>query len=369
VTFGGEARRLLHPLYRRLETRVHPLRYLFLEITQRCQLACRHCGSDCGATERDGELTEAEWAGVIARVARAFDRREIVVVITGGEPLLAPAWDAVTGALRDHELAWGLVTNGWALDDARLAEALGRGLQSLTVSLDGLRESHDRLRGRAGSWDRATAALARAADASLLFLDAVTCVHPGNLPELPAILELLRSRRVPAWRLVAIYPRGRAAANRDLLLSGTDWLRLLEWIRQTRAAEASGGLDVQFGCEGYLPPDVDRAVRNEPYFCRAGIAIGSVLVDGAISACPNIGRELVQGNVRSDDLVDVWNTRFEPFRDRAWMRRGACAGCQQWRRCQGNSLHLWDGATNDPALCHRAVLGADAGRSAPGVPG
>ena len=45
---GVRLRRLLHPLYRRLETAVHPLRYLFLEVTSRCNLRCLHCGSDCG---------------------------------------------------------------------------------------------------------------------------------------------------------------------------------------------------------------------------------------------------------------------------------------------------------------------------------
>jgi radical SAM protein with 4Fe4S-binding SPASM domain len=294
---------------------------------------------------------------LIDGLARHVNPREVLAVLTGGEPLLAPAWDAVTTALHRGGIRWGLVSNGWALDDVRLAEARARGLCSLTVSLDGLEAAHDRLRGRGGSFNRAVAVLTQAAASGVPMVDAVTCVHSANLDELPGVLELLRAREVSAWRLVAIYPRGRAGQNRDLLLSPADWRRLFDWIAATRAAEGRGGVNVQFGCEGYLPHAVDRAVRAEPYFCRAGIAIGSVLANGDISACPNIGRDMVQGNVRHDDLLDVWEHRFEPFRDRGWARRGRCATCDEWKRCQGNSLHLRDAGDDGPAVCHCQILG------------
>ncbi len=110
---------------------------------------------------------------------------------------------------------------------------------------------------------------------------------------------------------------------------------------------------VDFACEGYLPPARDRAVRDEPYFCRAGISIASILCDGAIAVCPNVSRALAQGNVRTDDLADVWERGFRPHRDRSWLRTGACATCGDFGRCQGNSLHLYDEAIGGPAFCSR----------------
>jgi radical SAM protein with 4Fe4S-binding SPASM domain len=113
---------------------------------------------------------------------------------------------------------------------------------------------------------------------------------------------------------------------------------------------------VDFSCEGYLPPARDRAVRDEPYFCRAGISIASVLCDGAIAVCPSVSRALVQGNVRTDDLADVWERGFRPHRDRSWLATGACGACGDFGRCLGNSLHLWDEDGGGPAFCSRDLV-------------
>ena len=357
-------RRLLHPIYRRLERCAQPLRYLFVEITQRCNLECRHCGSDCGREAQRPELSAAQWCEFFAYLPRHFDRREMVLVVTGGEPFCHPEFDRVLGGLSENGLTWGMVSNGWALTPANVAKVVDHGISSLTVSLDGLAPAHDWLRGRPGAFTRTVAGLRNVAAAGLPFFDVVTCVNPRNLAELPSVMALLVELGVPAWRLFTIFPTGRAKADPGLRLDDDQLRRLFAWIAEARRV-APRGLSLQYGCEGYLPARLDDAVRDEPYFCRAGISIGSVLCDGSISACPNISRDLIQGNVRSDDFATVWEERFVPFRRREWMKQGPCADCEQWRRCEGNSLHLWDPATASTALCHHRVLGGGGDCGAP----
>lgn len=342
-------RRLLHPLNRRLETTVHPLRYLFVEITQRCNLRCLHCGSDCGASPRPGELSTDEWLAFFRDLGRRGPRDRMVLVITGGEPLCHPELDRILAGIREARLTWGMVTNGHALSEARVARLIQAGISSVTVSLDGLQASHDWLRGVPGTFERAAAGIRRLARAGLPFFDVVTCVNPRNLGELPRVHALLGGLGVPAWRLFSIFPRGRARGNDALRLSPAQLREMLDFIARQR--RAGGAPRTSFSCEGYLPWRLDGQVRDEPYFCRAGISIGSVLCDGSIAACPNIPRSLVQGNLREDDLLEVWERRFQPFRDRSWMRRGPCVGCGEWSRCQGNSLHLWDEEAGETACC------------------
>jgi radical SAM protein with 4Fe4S-binding SPASM domain len=350
-------RRAAHPLYRKLETIVHPLRYLFLEITQRCNLRCLHCGSDCGQQPRDGELSADEWLDFIDYLARLYpDRRGLFLVITGGEPLCHPRLDQILERIASCGFPYGMVTNGYALDRKAVRKLVDRRISSVTVSLDGMRESHEWLRGVEGSFDRAVEGLRILAGQPVRFLDAVTCVNPRNLDELPGIMDLLQRIGVRRWRLFSIFPKGRARDNGELLLSDDGIRRLMAWIEARRAELHHSDFALDFSCEGYLPPAVDRAVRDEPYFCRAGISIGSVLCDGAISACPNITRQLVQGNIRQDDFASVWEDGFRPFRDRAWMRTGDCAGCGHWGRCLGNSLHLWDDDARRTVLCHHRIL-------------
>ncbi|MDD5308064.1 MAG: radical SAM protein [Deltaproteobacteria bacterium] len=357
--FSRALRRGLHPLYRSLETSVHPLRYLFLEVTRKCNLRCLHCGSDCGADPSGEELSTAQWLAFVDDLAVRFDPRRIFLVFTGGEPLCRAGIFDIMKRARDRGFAYGMVTNGFGLTAPHVRTLVDLGLMSATVSLDGGRESHDWLRGTRGSFERAMTAIRALCREDLRFFDVVTCVNPRNLTELPRVLDLLREAGVRAWRLFSIFPKGRARDNPELLLSCRQVKELLAWIGDTRRALEGSGFAVDFSCEGYLPPRVDRAVRSEPYFCRAGISIGSVLVDGSIAACPNIDRSLVQGSILRDDFKAVWDGRFEPFRVRDWMRTGPCTSCGQWSRCRGNSLHLWDGERGETALCHHRLFAVE----------
>jgi radical SAM enzyme (rSAM/lipoprotein system) len=355
--FSGALRRAAHPIYRRLETTVHPLRYLFLEITQRCNLNCLHCGSDCGRQARPGELTTDEWIDFIHYLGARFKKKkELFLVITGGEPLCHPKLPGILDAINEHGFPYGMVTNGYLLGDRTVATLVDRGISSITVSLDGMRDSHDWLRGVPGSFDRAVAGLRILAKQPIRFLDVVTCANPRNLSQLPAVLEILQNTGVRRWRIFSIFPKGRAKDNEELLLTDEQLVELLDWIRDTRIKLEGTGFTLDFSCEGYLPAAVDHAVRNEPYFCRAGICIGSVLCDGAICACPNITRDLVQGNIRDDDFLTVWEERFERFRNREWMKTDNCIDCGEWNRCKGNSLHLWDNDEKRTVLCYHRIL-------------
>lgn len=349
-------RRMAYPLYRILESRVCPLRYLFIEITQRCNLDCLHCGSDCTKDSQLEELSTTEWLQFFDYLASNFDPQEFILVITGGEPLCHPEFNRITQALKEKRIAWGMVTNGFSLSPARLKKLIQNGISSITISLDGMKQSHDWLRNRNGAFKRAVAAIRMAATAKIPFFDIVTCVNPRNLDELPEMEKLLRELNVPAWRLFSIFPKGRAKENRDLILSENDTQRMFSWIAKRRRKIENGAFSIEFCCEGYLPSRTDRAVRNDPYFCRAGISIGSVLCDGAISACPNISRKLIQGNIRTDDFKTVWEKKYRPFRDRGWMKQGPCQTCPEWKKCLGNSLHLWDDEHNQTVRCFKNIM-------------
>ena len=112
--------------YRKIEVREHKLLYLFLEITRSCNLSCRHCGSDCTADAAAPELTADSWLHIIEYIAGAFGA-QVVFVITGGEPLLHPELERIGSRIKGLGMRWGMVTNGYALDAARLDRLLQAG--------------------------------------------------------------------------------------------------------------------------------------------------------------------------------------------------------------------------------------------------
>jgi radical SAM protein with 4Fe4S-binding SPASM domain len=347
-------RRALLPAFRRLEARRHRLSYLFLELTQACNLACRHCGSDCSHASGVPPLPRELILGALREIAAAQDPHQVMVVLTGGEPLCYPGVFDLGAAIHGLGFPWGMVSNGFAWGNAQLAAARDSGMASITLSLDGFEDDHDWLRGRPGSFARALATLrALLADPFYQALDVVTCVHPRNLPRLPAFRDFLAELGLARWRIFTICPIGRAAADPELQLAPEEFRELMAKIETFRAHP---GLQVVYSEAGYLGRHECR-VRDQPYFCRAGINIAGIMVNGDLLACPNIDRRFSQGNLRRDRFLDVWNHGYQAFRDREWMRVGDCAACGEWSLCQGNAFHLREAGIEAPRLCHCRTYG------------
>ena len=339
-----------HNYFRKKETQLHELDYLFWECTQRCNLNCRHCGSDCTASSLYHDMPFEDFLKAIQPLENRFKRNSILVVITGGEPLVRKDLADCGRQLRQHGFPWGIVSNGWAYDEARHKELMSAGLCSVTFSLDGLRDTHDAFRKRQGSFDHALQAIDLVANEKRkLAYDVVTCVHGRNLKELPQLKELLIANGIRHWRLFTIAPIGRAAGDRDLMLSRAQVEEMLQFIADTRK---EGRVDLKFSCEAYTGK-YEEEVRDSYFFCRAGINIGSVLLNGDISACPNIDRSFRQGNIYEDNLLDVWDNRFHVMRDRIWMRCGMCASCKDFKQCLGGAMHLRPGYGEPVRRCYR----------------
>ncbi len=341
----------LFRLFRANETRVHELNYLFWECTTRCNLHCRHCGSDCKDCSGEKDMPFDDFLRAFDTIPNASKTNPFTVVITGGEPLLRPDLPEIGRTLRNRGVGWGMVSNGWLYDKAMHERLMAAGMGSLTISLDGLEDDHDWMRGRQGSYSRALNAIDIAAHQARLNFDVVTCVNQRNLPHLQAIHDQLASLCVQQWRIFTIIPIGRALQHPELHLTDAQFVQLMDFIAEKRVSRPTP-MNVTFSCEGYLGPYESR-VRQTPYFCRAGINIASVLIDGTICACPNIDRQrFSQGNIYTDNLWEVWNTRFEAFRNRDWAKQGTCKDCKAFKNCLGNGMHNWHGDCDSPINCH-----------------
>ena len=342
----------LFRLFRNNETKVHELNYLFWECTTRCTLHCRHCGSDCSTQNREKDMPLADFIAALDTIPKSHRPKGFTVAITGGEPLLRPDLAEAGRAIRSRGIGWGMVTNGWFYDEAMHGRLMAAGMGSVTVSLDGLEASHDWMRAVPGSYQRALRAIGIIAREPRLNSDVVTCVNKRNLAELPQIYEILSELGVRQWRLFTIIPIGRAVNEPDMHLSDAEFVQLMEFITVKR--REGGHMKVTFSCEGYLGR-YEEKVRDVRYFCHAGVNIASILIDGRICACPNIDRDrFSQGSIYTDNFYQVWEERFQPFRDRRWARTGRCADCKVWKNCLGNGMHNWHGDSPEVLQCHYA---------------
>jgi len=275
-----------------------------------------------------------------------------IVVFTGGEPLLRSDLELCGREIRNRGMRWSLVTNGLLYDRERQNSLLNAGIGALTISLDGLEQSHNWLRNSGNSFKKTENAISLAASSPRLNFDVVTCVNRHNINELPDIMNLLVEKKVKAWRLFTIIPIGRAISNPELFLTDQQFTALMNFISNERK---KGRIDLKFSCEGFVGI-YESKVRDTPFFCRSGINIGSVLNDGSISGCPNIDRSFVQGNIYKDDLYEIWQKKFRQFRDRSWTRIGKCADCNKYSDCHGNGLHNWHNDKKNVLVCHNEKI-------------
>ena len=346
----GLRRRIALEISRGLQKSVieeHPLTTLFWECTLRCNLACRHCGSDCRTTASCKDMPLEDFLPVLDSISRKYDPHKVMINVTGGEPLVRSDLEACGKAFYERGFPWGIVTNGMLLTPERFHSLLMSGLRSVTVSLDGIGETHDWMRGRKGVYPRAVAAIRMIAGSNVVEYDVVTCVNKRSIKQLSQIKETLISMGVKAWRMFTVFPVGRAAQDPELQLSSAEFRELMEFIKSTRK---EGRIKASYGCEGFLGR-FEGDVRNHFFFCGAGITIGSVMANGDIAACPSIRADYSQGNIYRDDFLDVWNNRYGQYRDRSWMRTGECASCRWFRYCRGNGMHLRD-SQGHLLFCH-----------------
>lgn len=326
----------------------HRLDTLFWECTLRCNLACRHCGSDCRVDPGVADMPLEDFLKVLdEQITPHVDPAEVLLIFSGGEVLVREDLERAGAEVTRRGYAWGMVTNGMALTERRLDRLVDAGLRSISVSLDGFEREHNYIRCNPQSYDRALDAVRLVVRRPELACDVVTCVTGAMVPQLEAFRDMLVAEGVAHWRLFSIFPMGRARDDGSLRMTDAQFRTVLEFIRRTRR---EGRIDASYACEGFLG-GYEAEVRDHFYQCAAGVSVASIRVDGAISGCTSIRANFNQGNVYRDDFWDVWQNRFEPFRNRAWAKRGACADCRMFRYCLGGGMHL-HGDDGELLYCH-----------------
>ncbi len=327
----------------------HPLDYLFLEVTRACNLSCAYCGSSCGKKPQREELSIEQWITFIRQVAKDFSPGDVMVAVTGGEPLTKPGVFELFQALHQLGFHYGMVSNACLLD-ADVALGWSRlGWTRSRSSMDAPPPMNDRLRGDGTSLAvfRAVEALHQAGFSGKL--EIISTITTPAVPFLDQMRALVSSMRVPYWRVSPVMPVGRAARRPDLVPGPVEIRQIMEFVLAARSDDFIPTPEMSE--EGYLGNRFEGNVRPYLCQCRAGISIAGIMCDGRIGACPELGDAFVQGHIKTDRFSDVWRDRYQLFRDRGWMKKGPCSSCDQFRRCQGGAMHLYDNPESETLRC------------------
>ncbi len=340
---------------KKIRANTHELNYFFWEATMRCNLNCRHCGSDCTKDEKMRELSAEKVLEVFSDIAHNYNSKDIMVAVTGGEPLVRKDLFPILSEVSKLGFPWGMVTNGMLVDEQVIENCIETGMKTISVSLDGVENSHNWLRRNESSYEKSINALKMLVETQKFeTVEAITCVHPGNIGDLDEFYKILQEIGIQSWRILTIFPKGRAVNDKNLLINPSVLAKLFSFIKEKR--QECNNMHINYSEEGYLGCTWEKEVRDDFFYCGAGINIGGLLCDGTYSACPSLSRNWLQGHVNELSFSKTWETRYTNMRQRDWMKVGDCIGCKAWNNCQGSSLHLWDWETGGQKICHLQFL-------------
>ncbi len=350
--------------------------YAVWEITLKCNLACSHCGSRAGQARHD-ELSTEEALDLVRQMAEVGIKE---VTLIGGEAFLRSDWLQIAEAINQAGMRCTMTTGGFgiSLDLARRMKAAG--IATVSVSIDGLATTHDRLRGRPGSWDSAFRTMGHLREVGIPF-GCNTQLNRWSAPEFPRIYECIRDAGARAWQIQLTVPMGNAADNAEMLLQPAELLELYPMIAEVARRSQTEGVQLQPGNNiGYYGP-YERLLRGRGkpddwvfwQGCAAGLATLGIEADGAIKGCPSLPTAAYTGgNIRDRNLRSIIEETEElRFNLGAGTPEGTahlwgfCQTCEYAELCRGGctwtSHVFFNRRGNNPYCHHRALAQAEQG--------
>lgn len=352
-------------------------RFCVWEMTLRCDLRCKHCGSYAGV-ERPDELA---WDQMLSIADQLIEMGCEQCTLGGGEPTLYKGWETLGRRLTDGGVKVNMITNGWGWNERKLQLAHEGGLVQIAFSLDGFREAHDHIR-REGSFDRVIKGIDLCVKDGIQ-TSAVTHINQLNYKYYPEMRDFLRDHGVTTWQLQMGNPSGAMCEHTELIIDPKELLWLIPQIAEmcadtTRGPLVDAGDNIGYYgcCERALRTDRrDRGTKIDFWTgCAAGMQVVGIESNGNVKGCLSLPSErnkqsiFIEGNLRENTLREIWerpgafawNRQFSPERLTSF-----CRTCEFGYLCRGGCS--WTAFSNtgnrgDNTYCfHRVAL--EAGRT------
>lgn len=329
-----------------------------LELTLACTLRCLHCGSRAGKA-RKNELTLEEWFSVAKQIIDLGCRS---LTMIGGEVFLFAGWEKLAAYFVDHGVEVNIVSNGYQIGKREIAQIKQAKLTNIGLSIDGMAENHNRMRGREDAFRR----LQKTFDLlnrEKIEIGAVTSLMKFNYPDHEALYPFLLTNNVKIWQIQLVSIMGNASDSKAEMLSRKKIKSLIQFIREKNRAREM--LVIAADSIGYFD-------ENEAYIrgrssaicswdgCSAGIS--NIFIDsvGNVKGCGALYSDIfIEGNVREKSIKKIWKNRDNFAYNRKFstnLLTGRCKGCKVADICKGgcrSANYFATGSLYKSATCAR----------------
>ncbi len=280
-----------------------PLRVVFLELTKKCNLRCKHCYvPDCDNIISVGTENQINFSNILNLVHQVDELGVMEIQLTGGEPFVLPYILDVIRKIQSRLIPCSIFTNGTLIGEKDF-DYLSNNNYGLMfyISLDGYEETHDTFRRVKGSFRKTVRTIKRLIEMGC-DVRINTSVGGHNIKEMPQFIKFVNREFSTLHRLVTVEAIGRA--KEDMTINPEEFSDLLRESQNTLEF-----LDNHDSIVDWSTP-------------ACGIGSSMLFIDayGNVSFCPTLTQRenpnFLAGSIKQQFLKDIWENSpvFKKFR-------------------------------------------------------
>jgi radical SAM protein len=341
------------------------------EITQSCDLACKHCRAAAQPIAHPDELSNAEAKGLIDQIA---DMHIPIFVFTGGDPMKRKDVFELISYAAGKGVQVALTPSATPLlTREAIFKMKEAGLVRLGISLDGSTpEIHDNFRGLPGAWARTIQAVEWANEAGIP-IQVHTTISRHNAHDLDSLCNLFEKLAIVMWNVFFLVPVGRGQLN-DLLsgeefekvfgkiyelshkvsfqIKTTEAMHYRRYLLQNNLQERKMGHGHPHAAKHeYEPgtPTADAKTRTMGWATRrVNDGKGFMFISHVGNVYPSGFLPIHAGNIRETPLAEIYRNApiFKSLRDTSKLE-GKCGACEYKEICGGSRARAY-ALTGDP---------------------
>ncbi len=349
---------------------------VFWETTRSCPLACRHCRAEAMLGRDPGELDTREARAFIDDLVSGF-RRPPVLILTGGDPLMRPDLEEIVKYATSRGVSTALSPAvSPALTRERMQGLAAAGARSISISLDGIGETHDGVRGIRGHYAETIAAISMLKELGYR-LQVNTTVMRENVFELARVADLLLEIGVGIWEVFFLIEVGRGSVLRSLTPAENEDVAAFlceasPYFRALRTVEgpfyrrvAAGGRGETGELYRQLVAEFhggDRVHERPPRGAQTRDGSGVIFVSHLGEIFPSGFLPFKIGQVREAQIGEIYRDHELLRSIRAGKLGGRCGICDFSAICGGSRARAYASSGNplgeDPACGYQPKLPA-----------
>lgn len=294
-----------------------------IEITNKCNFACKHCINESGSKD----MTEMPYEKIKEIIDYMRSKGIVCLDFSGGEPLLHNNFVDIIEYAYKNNMNISVASNGYLLDEKKL-KLFRDNEVSLRISYDGPNDDiYSIIRGK-NKYDIVKENIIKAVNSGVV-TSLVTVLHKDNIKYLEQIIENAKAFGVNKLRLMPYVKIGRGKQSNLEMLTIDDWKYLIENHKR---------ISKEMGVEIAIDSPLMAITENAVCPCLVGKLCLVIKASGDAIPCALLNKTV--GNIYEQTIEEIWqNEFFDEINDTTKLKE-ECKDCKYKEECSGGCRGL-----------------------------